>query len=132
MLRVTATRPGDVPALRQQVERAGGRALEADVRFAYRYLADHGIAAGVEIDGTPERTAAGLMHYRDPALKPADEDVSLRVVSLDLETTPDAGRVLAAALVGTDADEVHLVASRDVAGAVSRPAIAVVPRRAHR
>jgi DNA polymerase-2 len=117
VVRVVTDLPASVPRLRERVERAGGRALEADLRFAYRFLVDRGIRAGVAIEGPPERVRPGLVRFRDPELAPAVVRPELRVLSLDLETTPDASRIHAAALVGTGADEVHLVARRPVAGA---------------
>jgi DNA polymerase-2 len=35
--------PGDVPPLRRKLEERGVACLEADIRFAYRYLIDRGI-----------------------------------------------------------------------------------------
>ncbi len=117
VLQVTVRLPGDVPALRERIERAGGRTLEADLRFAYRYLVDHGIRATLEIDGDAQTTPSGMLRFHNPTLRPAECDVSLRVLSLDLETNPDASRVICAALVGADAGEVHVIAPRPVRGA---------------
>ena len=108
--RVIAEIPGDVPRLRERVERASGEALEADIRFAYRYLIDHGIRGAVEIEGEPERMRSGLLRFRNPELSPAEGvRPELDVISLDIETTPDASHVLSFALFGAGADEVHLV-----------------------
>ncbi len=117
LARVVATVPGDVPSLRDRLERAGGRAFESDIRFPYRYLIDAGIRGGVEIEGASQRSR-GLVRFRNPTLRPADVRPSLRVVSVDLETTPDASRIFAIALAGPEGDEVHLVGQREVAGAV--------------
>jgi DNA polymerase-2 len=117
--RVVADVPASVPRLRERVERAGGRALEADIRFPYRFLIDAGIRAGVAIEGRPEAIRPGLVRFVDPELRPADLRPELRALSIDLETSPDAHAVHSAALVGGDADEVHLVARRPVAGAVA-------------
>jgi DNA polymerase-2 len=106
--RVVAPLPGAVPALRERLERAGGRALEADVRFPYRYLIDRGICAGVSIEGVPERCER-LLRFRNPALHPAHARPRLRVLALDLETSPDASRIHSIALVTPEAAEVHLV-----------------------
>src|SRR5690606_10089062 len=114
---VVVDTPAAVARLRDRLGSAD--ALEADVRFAYRYLIDRGLRAGVAITGEPQRAANGLLRFENPDLAPAESRPALRVVSLDLETTPDASRVLAFALVGAgaDADEVHLLADRPVAGA---------------
>ncbi|MFQ5415517.1 MAG: DNA polymerase domain-containing protein [Myxococcota bacterium] len=118
VLRVTAALPSDVPVLREKVERAGGRALEADVRFPYRYLIDRGIRGGLSIEGTPRESETGLLRFRNPDLAPAACRPELTILSVDLETTPDAGAIYSIALVGGDVDEVHLVSDRAVDGAI--------------
>ena len=40
--RIEVPLPGDVPPLRARLGEAGVECLEADLRFAYRYLIDHG------------------------------------------------------------------------------------------
>jgi DNA polymerase II len=117
VVRVSVPLPGAVPPLR---ERLGG-ALEADIRFAYRFLIDRGLRGGVSIEGESGVAPNGLRHFRNPRLEPAACRVPLRVLSIDLETSPDASRILCAALVGDGADEVHLVSSQDVAGAICHP-----------
>ncbi len=118
--RVVVPLPGFVPRLRRKVEAGGGTALEADIRFPYRYLIDHGLRASVSIEGEPERVS-GLLRFRNPELRPATYRPELRILSLDIETTPDASSVLSVALVGSEVDQVHLVSERDVPGAVSHP-----------
>ncbi|MEE9281796.1 MAG: DNA polymerase II [Myxococcota bacterium] len=115
--RIVARVPGDVPRLRRMIMDAGGEALEADIRFAYRYLIDRGIRAAVEIDGDPERLESGLLRFSDPELSPCEYRPQLSILSVDIETTPDASKVLSIALVGAAIDEVHLVSSKPVAGA---------------
>ena len=119
--RVIVPLPGAVPRLRRKVEARGGAALEADIRFPYRYLIDHGLRAALTIEGEPERLKNGLLHFRNPELRPGEERPELRVLSLDIETTPDASRLLSVALLGSEADEVHLVSERGVLGAESHP-----------
>jgi DNA polymerase-2 len=117
LTRVEVSVPGDVPPLRETLERRGVPVLEGDVRFAYRYLIDHGLRSSVCIDGEAHALPSGLLRFRNPSLSPGDGRVPLRVLSLDLETTPDASRVLSVALVMADHEEVHLLADRPVKGA---------------
>lgn len=114
--RVECALPGDVPPLRERLAARGVRALEADLRFPHRYLIDRGLRAGLEIEGAPEGDGA-LVRFRNPTLRPADVRPELRVLSLDLETSPDASRLYAAALAGCGVEEVLLVSARPVAGA---------------
>jgi DNA polymerase-2 len=122
VLRVEAALPGSVPALRDAVLRTGAEVYEADLRFAYRYLIDHGIRSTLEIRGRGEQRADGVVVYANPEIAPAPAPrAALRTLSLDLETTPDAGRIFAGALVGCGTAEVHLVAQRAVRGAIVHP-----------
>jgi DNA polymerase-2 len=119
VLEVAVDVPSAVARLRERL--GSEHALEADVRFAYRFLIDRGIRSGVAIEGEPEHAAGGLLRFRNPALAAAEVHPTLRFLSLDLETTPDASRVLAWALVGADVDEGHVLSSRPVAGATAHP-----------
>jgi DNA polymerase-2 len=121
VLRVEALLPGDVPRLRDRLSEAGEPALEADLRFPYRYLIDRGLRAGVGIEGEPSSGPDGLLVFRNPELAPAETKARPRVVSLDLETALDASSIWSAALVGEGIDEVHLLARGDVSGAISHP-----------
>ncbi len=122
LVRVIAPVPAAIPRLREKLEAAGARALEADIRFPYRFLIDRGLRAAVEITGVPERSGdSGRLLFRNPELVPGSARPALRVLSIDLETAPDASRILSAALVGSGADEVHLVSACDVRGAIAHP-----------
>ncbi len=121
LLRVEAPVPGAVPRLRERLAAAGHAALEADVRFAYRYLIDHGIRATLGIHSRGKPDGDGLVRFVNPELRGEPADVALHTLSLDLETTPDASRILSAALVAPGVEEVHLVARRPVRGAIVHP-----------
>ncbi len=121
VVKVVAMLPGDVPALREKLERAGAHPLEADIRFAYRYLIDHGIRGGVSIEGTAEAVRPGLVRFRNPDLQAADCRPPLRTLSIDLETSPDAATIYSIALVCGEVAETHLVATAPVRGARTYP-----------
>jgi DNA polymerase-2 len=117
--RIEAATPGDLAELRRALSLAGVAALESDLRPAYRFLIDRGLRSGIEIRGRAERDRRGLWRFRNPVLAPAEVTPQLRVLSLDIETAPDASRVYSVALVGTAFDEVHLVHASPVAGALA-------------
>jgi DNA polymerase-2 len=121
--RVEVTVPRVVPHLRKLARAAGGEVHEADVRFAYRYLIDRDIRASVEIRGRGLQGPDGLVRYANPEVGPADGVVTpIHTLSLDFETTPDASRILSAALVtSSGVEEVHLVAPGAVRGAITHP-----------
>jgi DNA polymerase-2 len=113
--RVVVPVPGAMPALRDRLEKEGAGPCEADVRFPYRYLIDHGIRAAVSITGRP-RKREKLLYFRNPDLAPGDARPTLSALSLDFETTLDAGMIFSAAIVcslpdGSRAEEVHVVSS---------------------
>ncbi len=114
--------PGEVPPLRERLRQQGFAPLEADLRFAYRYLIDHGVRTELSIEGeatAPKNAIApDLACFANPSLSAAELAPELRTLSIDIETTPDASLCFAVALVGCGVQEVHLVADRPVAGAI--------------
>ena len=83
LVRVETNVPAAVPRLRERLAAAGHKALEADVRFAYRYLIDHGIRATLGIH------SRGVQLERPRALHEPEDGASRRCraehLSLDLE-----------------------------------------------
>src|SRR5690606_30703886 len=69
--RVEASVPTDVPALRERLHGAGIATYEADVRYAVRYLIEHGIKGGCEIEGEAVAGEGVDWVIDDPALRPA-------------------------------------------------------------
>jgi DNA polymerase-2 len=121
LVRIEAPIPAEVPRLRRKLEAGGFESLEADIRFAYRYLIDRGLRASFEIEGPAEVSEAGLVRFRNPSLSPAQVRPELSVLSLDIETTPDASRLLSVALVGAEVSEVHLVSEQPPDDAYGHP-----------
>jgi DNA polymerase-2 len=115
--RVDLATPADVPVLRRRLGDVAVPTFEADVRFAYRYLIDRGIAGAFRIDGTFERRPGVGRVYRDPTLEPGDWAPALRVLSLDVETSLDGERLFSIAVAGAGGERVFLVGERPVAGA---------------
>ena len=118
VVRVEAELPSDVPALRTRLAAAGVICFEADVRFAYRYLIDHEVRGAFAVDGPFERKPGLGRVYRNPALVPADWVPALRVLSFDIETSPDGGRLYSIACAGAGGERVFLIHRGAVAGAV--------------
>jgi DNA polymerase-2 len=121
LVRIEVTLPSDVPPLRGRLAVAGVRSFEADVRFAYRYLIDCDVRGAFSVEGSFERRAVLGRVYRNPALAPADWVPTLRVLSFDIETSPDGRRLYSIACAGTGGERVFLIHRREVAGAVVVP-----------
>jgi DNA polymerase-2 len=111
--RIEVAAPPDVPPLRERLRRAGIACYEADVRFAMRYLIDRGIRGSLSIDGDGRpRHGIGLV-FDDPLVAPADWTPRLSVLSFDIETDPQARRLLSIGLHGCGASEVLLLTPPD-------------------
>jgi DNA polymerase-2 len=111
VVRVRLVLPQDAPPMRERLTAAGIECFEADIRFAYRYLIDHGIRSTATIRGNA-RPGAGIdAVFDNPALEPAAWTPSLTVLSLDIETDPAAGRLLSVGLAGCGTAEVLLLTS---------------------
>ncbi|TMA73647.1 MAG: DNA polymerase II, partial [Deltaproteobacteria bacterium] len=98
VLRVEVALPQDVPPLRGRLAQAGIACLEADLRFAYRYLIDRGIRGGFFVEGAFEQRPGVGRVYRNPELAPADFAPRLRVLALDIETSLDGAHLYSLAL----------------------------------
>jgi DNA polymerase-2 len=116
VLRVEVATPPDAPPLRDRLAARGVAVFEADVRFAMRYLIDHGIRGSVTIDaGGPAEAGAGRgaapaagpaaprvdRVFVNPAVGPGDWSPAasdLRIVAIDLETDARGEQVFSAAI----------------------------------
>ncbi|MFQ5719640.1 MAG: DNA polymerase II [Acidobacteriota bacterium] len=107
--RVEIATPPEVPALRDRLTAEGIACFEADVRFAYRFLIDHGIQGGIEIHGAARPGKGVTWVFDDPEIRPADFGPDLKVLSFDIETDPTARTLLSISLAGCGASEVLLV-----------------------
>jgi DNA polymerase-2 len=109
VVRVEVPTPADTPPLRDRLTRAGIACHEADVRFAMRYLIDRGIRGALSIHGR-ERPVPGVgVVFEEPDLAPGDWIPRLSVLSLDIETDPQARRLLSVGLNGCGVSEVLLL-----------------------
>ena len=121
LTRVTLPVPTGVRPLRDRLLELGVGCLEADVRFPYRYLMDHALRTELLIHGEPTSERGALRYFHNPEIGCGESRARLTVLSIDLETTPDASALYSMALSGCGVDEVHLVSPRAVAGAVVHP-----------
>ena len=121
--------PGDVPPLRRKLEDLGIECLEADVRFAYRYLIDRGIRGAFEVEGEYEvRPRLGRV-YRHPEVRPARWAPPLKILSVDIETSLKGEQLYSIALHMHDFDRVIIVHDGAVAGAEPVPSEKAAIRR---
>jgi DNA polymerase-2 len=119
--RVAVPSPSDVRPLRQRLTDLGVECFEADVRFAYRYLVDRGVRGSFRVRGRATSHPRLGRVYRNAHVEGDGWTPALRVLSFDIETTPDAGRLHSIACAGAGGERVFLVYDRPVAGAQVLP-----------
>jgi DNA polymerase-2 len=117
LTRVTLPLPSAVRSVRDRLQGMGIACFEADIRFPYRYLMDKALRTELVVHGRPSPRPGGLQYFHDPELGSGRSRARFTVLSLDLETTPDASAIYSAALVGCGVEEAHLVATAPVHGA---------------
>jgi len=108
VIRVEVREPREVPPLRERLGAGGIECFEADVPFATRFLINHGIRGSLEIRGDSRPGNGVDCVFENPEISPADWSPRLSVLSFDIETDPDATRLLSAALAGCGTEEVLL------------------------
>ncbi|NKC00509.1 MAG: DNA polymerase II [Pseudomonadales bacterium] len=101
--------PSDAPRVRDKLHGRGLKTYEADVRFAMRYLIDRDIKNGIQIIGHRLPGTSTTWVFENPEVTSAKVDASPRVLSFDIETTPDAKNLLAISYFGLGQDEVVVV-----------------------
>ncbi|HVN84754.1 MAG TPA: DNA polymerase II [Candidatus Binatia bacterium] len=106
---ITVGVPGDVPPLRRKLEERGVVCLEADVRFAYRYLIDRGIRGAFQVSGTSQHHGRLGRVFRNPEITPAHWKPALKVLSIDIETSLDGEQLYSIALHTREFSRVLLV-----------------------
>ena len=107
--RVNLRLPSDTPPLRDRLISQGIRCYEADVRFAMRFLIDRGIRGSLEISSAGRQEPGGVRVYHNPEIQPERWAPELSVLSIDIETDPEARRLFSIALHGCGASEVLVV-----------------------
>jgi DNA polymerase-2 len=111
VVRVEVPTPADTVPLRDRLTEAGIPCFEADIRFALRYLIDHGLRGGVAIDGASRSGNRIARVFDEPVLSACEFRPNLKVLSLDLETETRSGTILSAALHSESFQEVLVAAT---------------------
>ncbi|MEE8584018.1 MAG: 3'-5' exonuclease, partial [Acidobacteriota bacterium] len=107
--RVELRIPSHTPALRNRFIKHGSACYEADIRFAILYLISKGVRGSVELEGEWEMQKGAGRVYRNPEVRPTRWTPQLSVLSFDIETDPQASRLLSIALYGCGVSEVLLL-----------------------
>ena len=93
---VSVTLPSDAPPHRERLHQSGIQTIEADVRFATRYLIDRDIRASCSIEGKLVESPGGTeCVFDDPVLQPKLVRYRPKVLSFDIETDTEGNFLLA-------------------------------------
>jgi len=119
--RLSFTDPRKVPDIREELADAGIPFFEADVRYAYRYMIDHGIRGTTTMTGPLEAGQFTDLVFRRPSYSKGSFVPEFRVLSIDIETSRRADEVWSVSLVGSGVDTVLIRSDRPVEGARAVP-----------
>ena len=81
----------DLARARREVEGLGARAYESDISAPARHLMERNVKGGVRFLEPPVAERDGLLDFRDGRVEPSDFTPDLRLLSLDVECTPQGG-----------------------------------------
>lgn len=102
--------PADTLPVRDRLHSEGIPTFEADLRFPISYLIDRNIRGGIRIQGVPTEDESGAdVVFINPDLFASNGSLNPRVLAFDIETDPDARRLLAIAVHGLGSDVVLVV-----------------------
>lgn len=101
--------PDTLAQLAARLKRDGVECFEADLRPHARYLIDRGLRGALRVSGPFQQGHHGERVYRNPTLQQARHRPTLRVLSLDIETDAQAGKLYSIAVTGAGGERVFLV-----------------------
>ena len=119
LIKVFTDLPSEVPSLRKYLEDHGVECYEADIRFAYRLLIDNNIKSAIEIkEDSYEQNEYVDRIYNEPTITPAQFKPSLKIFSIDIETSIDGKKIYSIAIYSEDFQKALIVTKKKVKGAV--------------
>ena len=119
LIRIYVDIPSEVPNIRRYLEEHGVECYEADIRFAYRFLIDHNIKSAIEIKSDDyEQNEYIDRVYNEPTIIPAQFKPSLKVFSIDIETSIDGKKLYSIAIYSENFQKVLIVSKKKIKNAV--------------
>ncbi len=101
--------PSDVPRLRHAFSSSSISTYEADIKFPYRFMIDNNLQSILEIEGSYETAENIDRVYKEPDIKPASYNPKLKVISLDIETSPDGKHLYCIGLYSENYQNVFII-----------------------
>ncbi len=94
---------------------------EADIKPHMRFLIDHNILGGINIEGEYETSGSQKIDriYREPEITHAEAKPELKVISLDIETDKTAEKLICIGLYGKNYKKTFFITDKKLENAVS-------------
>lgn len=115
VLSLRAPNLGDLRAINSSLRDKNIRTYEGDLDFAKRFRVTRDIKLTVDIEGEVQTSNFVDRLYINPTMIPADAEIPLRVLAIDIETNADASELLGFSFVSwtlgdreKQSEEVHL------------------------
>jgi len=103
--------PHEIPRVRDAFQSNNIVCYEADIRFVYRFLIDHDIKGGLNIEGTFEKGELVNRIYREPKLSGVEFFPILKIMAIDIETNRDATKIFSISLYSENFRKVLIVSN---------------------
>src|SRR3989338_7740628 len=133
VVKIILTIPKQVSELRKNFVDDNIPCYEADIRFAYRFMIDHGIKGIMNVEGKSKKGNYVDNIFEEPTLSECkDYDVNLKTLSIDIETNGNASEIFSIALYtkhdtadetekNVEKKEVLIISKNSVTGAKNFP-----------
>lgn len=91
----------------RSLRESGIKSFESDIHPVERYLMERGVKGCLSLTGA-SRMLRGLEIFHNPHVRGCEEEIPIKVMSVDIETSADSGEVYSIACKGID-DKVFIV-----------------------
>lgn len=110
--KITLDLPRNIPVLRDLLNKEDIISYEADIRFTYRFMMDHGLKGSLDIKGKHKKGNFVNRIYEEPELSPVEYKPKLKVLSIDIETSADLKNLYSISLVSKDFGKVLIISDK--------------------
>ncbi len=117
--RVIMNLPRDVKEVRDELSDEGIPCYEADIRFQQRFLIDHDIKGGVDIEGDWEPGEYVSRVYKEPKIKADGYSPILKVLSFDIETDLKTNGINAISIICDNTKETLIISNKNLKHSVN-------------
>jgi DNA polymerase II len=114
LIKIILEIPAEVPKLRKTLEEEDIECYEADIKLAYRFLFDKDIKGSIDITGDYDQDERIDRVYKNPEIKATSFIPELKILSIDIETSPDLNKLYSIALSSKGYSKVLMISGKKV------------------